>query len=129
MNIFNTLNKTLLASLIVFTPAVGTVATIGTLAATTTPAYAALNLDSAKQQGLVGERPDGLLGIVGDTVTGEVKALVDDVNKRRMELFRKIAADKKQPVETVQKVSGQEFIARTPAGQYIMNSSGKWEKK
>lgn len=91
------------------------------------PAYAD-GLDTAKAQGVVGERPDGLLGIVG-TPSPEVSALVKDVNARRVTLFKKIAGEKGQSLAAVQAVSGQEFIARTPAGQYVMDASGKWVKK
>lgn len=95
--------------------------------ALSSPAFA-LDLNTAKAQGLVGERPDGLLGIVG-APSADVQALVSDVNARRLTLFRKVSADKGQPLATVQAVSGEEFIARTPPGQYIMNASGVWVKK
>ena len=105
--------------------AVGSVGVV----AVSAPVYAAMSLDAAKSQGLVGERPDGLLGVVGGAASGEVQALVKDVNARRMEIFKKVAKDKGQSVETVQKISGQEFIDRTPAGQYVMNAQGAWQKK
>lgn len=92
------------------------------------PSAFALDLNTAKAQGLVGERPDGMLGVVG-APTADVQALVADVNARRLTLFRKVAADKGQPLATVQAVSGEEFIARTPPGQYVMNASGAWVKK
>ncbi len=91
------------------------------------PAYADA-LDSAKAQGQVGERPDGLLGIVVSP-TPELTALIKDVNNRRTALFRNIASEKGQSLAAVQAVSGQEFIARTPSGQYIMDANGKWVKK
>jgi uncharacterized protein YdbL (DUF1318 family) len=91
------------------------------------PAFADA-LDTAKAAGQVGERPDGLLGIVGSP-TAQLNALVKDVNDRRMTLFRRIASEKGQSLAAVQAVSGQEFIARTPAGQYVMNASGNWVKK
>ncbi len=91
------------------------------------PAHA-IELDTAKAQGLVGEKPDGLLGIVG-APTGELQALVSDVNTRRMAVFRDIAAKNGQGLAAVQAVSGDEFISRTPRGQYVMDSTGHWTKK
>ena len=91
------------------------------------PAYADA-LGDAKAAGQVGERPDGLLAIVGAS-TPALNALVSDVNARRMEVFRGIAAKNGQSLAAVQAVSGEEFIARTPRGQYIMNSSGSWVQK
>lgn len=92
------------------------------------PAYANDALDAAKAAGQVGERPDGMLGIVGAS-TPTLEALVKDVNARRLEVFRGIAVKNGQSLAAVQAVSGEEFIARTPRGQYIMDAGGKWIKK
>lgn len=90
------------------------------------PAYAD-ELATAKAAGQVGERPDGMLGVIKSTPA--VEALVKSVNARRLEVFRGIAAKNGQSLAAVQAVSGEEFIARTPAGQYIMSASGSWIKK
>ena len=90
------------------------------------PAHAD-GLDSAKAAGLVGERPDGMLGVV--TATPEATAIVADVNARRLAKFKDIAAKNGQSLAAVQAVAGQEFIARTPAGQFIMNAAGVWVRK
>lgn len=91
------------------------------------PAYAD-DLASAKAAGQVGERPDGMLGIVGAS-TPALEALVKDVNSRRLDVFKGIATKNGQSLAAVQAVSGEEFIKRTPAGQYIMDAAGKWVKK
>lgn len=88
----------------------------------------AIDIDTAKAQGLVGERPDGLLGSV-TTPSADITALIDDVNARRMAIFKRVANEKGQTLDVVQQISGQEFIARTAKGQYVMSSSGKWSKK
>jgi uncharacterized protein YdbL (DUF1318 family) len=93
-----------------------------------TPAYAADALDTAKAAGQVGERPDGMLGIVGAS-TPALEALVQDINARRLEVFKGIAAKNGQSLAAVQAVSGEEFMSRTPAGQYIMSGSGAWVVK
>ncbi len=111
------LSRRFLLALLLLVPVLGGV----------TPARAD-QLDTAKVQGLVGERPDGLLGIVG-TPTPELQALVSNINGRRLELFKGIAAKNGQSLAAVQAVSGEEFMARTPAGQYIMGSDGRWTKK
>jgi uncharacterized protein len=91
-------------------------------------AHAGDALDSAKAAGQVGERPDGLLGIVGAS-TPQLEALVADINGRRMALFKDIAAKNGQSLAAVQAVSGEEFMTRTPAGQYILSGSGQWVQK
>jgi uncharacterized protein YdbL (DUF1318 family) len=90
-------------------------------------ASAALNIDAAKQDGLVGERPDGLIGAVSGSA--EVDALVNSVNAQRMAKYNQIAQKNGTPVAQVQAVAGQSLIAKTPPGQYIMNSAGGWQKK
>ncbi len=88
----------------------------------------ALSLDQAKQQGLVGEQADGFLGAVS-APTPEVSALVKDVNTRRLDIFKGIAAKNGQSLEAVEAVSGEEFISRTPSGQYVRDAKGNWLKK
>lgn len=92
------------------------------------PAHANDALDQAKTAGLVGERPDGLLGAVVPP-SPATAALIKSVNDRRLEVFRGIAAKNGQSLATVQAVSGDEFMARTPAGQYVMDAAGNWKKK
>ncbi|MCV6576002.1 MAG: YdbL family protein, partial [Cohaesibacter sp.] len=47
----------------------------------------ALDLGSAKAQGLVGEQRDGLLGVVKTPASAEVKSLVASINKKRKAKF------------------------------------------
>lgn len=92
------------------------------------PALANDQLDAAKAAGQVGERTDGMLGVVGAS-TPALDALVKDINARRLEVFKGIAAKNGQSLAAVQAISGEEFIKRTPAGQYIMDASGNWVRK
>lgn len=98
------------------------------LLAVAPPAQADDALDAAKAAGQVGERPDGLLGIVGASAP-TLETLVKDVNARRLAVFKDIAAKNGQSLAAVQAVSGEEFITRTAKGHYIMDASGKWVKK
>ena len=91
-------------------------------------AFAAITIDAAKQDGLVGEKPDGLIGAVA-APSPDVTALVNTVNAQRMEKYSAIAAKNGTPVDQVQAVAGQTLINKTPPGQYIMNASGGWQKK
>lgn len=91
-------------------------------------ASAAIGLGAAKQQGLVGERPDGLIGAVS-TPTTDVQLLVSQTNTERMERYSDIAAKNGTPVDQVQALAGKKLIENTAAGQYIMSASGSWMKK
>lgn len=87
------------------------------------------SLAAAKSAGLVGERPDGLVGYVQDQVPAEVRALVEQVNNERRARYSQVAQSTGQPLATVQAVAGDRLIAATPAGQFVMNAAGRWTKK
>lgn len=93
------------------------------------PAAFALDLGDAKTQGLVGERGDGLLGIVAPPGSAELQTLVTQVNDGRMQSYRDIAAKQGAPIQSVQSVAGKTLIDKTPSGQYILSPSGQWVKK
>ena len=91
-------------------------------------AFAALTLDSAKAQGLVGERPDGLLGIVSQA-SPDVSTLVSTTNTERLEKYKSIAQKNGTALPQVQALAGKNLIERTAPGQYFMNAAGVWQKK
>jgi uncharacterized protein YdbL (DUF1318 family) len=93
------------------------------------PAYAQASLETAKQAGLVGERPDGLVGFVAGTVPDDVRALVEQVNAQRLQRYAQIAAGNGTSVSGVQAVAGRQLIERSPAGQYVMGAAGQWVRK
>lgn len=92
------------------------------------PAYAA-SLDSAKAQGLVGERLDGYIGAVAASPSQDVRQLVDEINRARKAEYAKIAAKNGQPVSVVEKLAAKKLIERTGGGQYYMDGSGNWVRK
>ncbi len=91
-------------------------------------AFAAMSVDSAKSQGLVGERTDGLLGIVGSP-TPELRQLVETTNAERIEKYKGIAQKRGTELANVQAFAGKKLIDSAAAGEYIQNASGGWQKK
>lgn len=89
---------------------------------------AALDLEQARAQGLVGERFDGLIAPVQGG-GGEVDALVARINAERMAEFRRIAEQRGVPVTEVQKLVGQQQIGKVPPGTYVMTPAGSWQQK
>ena len=87
------------------------------------------SLVSAKSEGLVGERPDGLVAVVADSPPPALRELVDEVNAQRMSEYRQIAEDTDAPLEAVQARAGRQIIERLPAGQYFMDAAGRWRQK
>jgi uncharacterized protein YdbL (DUF1318 family) len=87
----------------------------------------ALSLQEAKQQGLVGEKPDGYLGLVSANAPAEVRKLVDDVNAKRTEVYAKIAKQEGVSVVVVAARSGERLIREASPGEYVL--MGTWKKK
>lgn len=87
----------------------------------------ALSLDDAKKQGLVGEMPNGYLGLVVNS--SEAKSLVDSVNKKRKDIYMKLARKNKLTMQQVTALAGKKAINKTKSGHYIKNAAGQWVKK
>ncbi len=90
-----------------------------------TPAFA-LDLDTAKDNGWVGERYTGYLGVVKPE--SGVKALVDDVNQKRTQVYKDLAAKNGITLEEVEKIAGKKVIEKTKPGNLIDLGNG-WLKK
>lgn len=87
----------------------------------------ALGLSEAKEQGLVGEQMNGLLGVV--EASPQAIKLVNDINAKRLVKYKQIAEKNAMTVEQVSILAGEKTIKKTPAGQYIKNASGQWVVK
>jgi uncharacterized protein YdbL (DUF1318 family) len=83
-------------------------------------------LGTAKTQGLVGEQPNGYLGVVVQSAdTAEVVKLI---NEARHEQYQRLAKDNKLALPDVEAMAGQKAIEKTQSGQYIQVNQ-KWAKK
>lgn len=83
-------------------------------------------LETAKQQGLVGETPTGYLEVV--KAEGNARGIVEAINKARRDEYARIAEKHDIPVTQVETVAGKKALEKTPAGQYIL-VDGEWVKK
>lgn len=89
----------------------------------------AIELQDAKAQGLVGEQPNGYLGLVKAESSAEVKALMNHINALRKQEYQSIAQRNKTELNVVEALAGKKAIERTPPGQYVRLPSGQWTKK
>jgi len=89
----------------------------------------ALDLDSAKAAGLVGERLDGYVGAVAKDASQEVRALVERINRGRRDAYAEIARKHGVEVKAVAAESGVKLVQRAPSGQYVMDATGRWKQK
>lgn len=84
------------------------------------------SLGDVKAQGLVGEKPDGYLGVV--THSGDADEIVKLINEARLAQYQRLAKDNNIAVADVQAMAGQKAIEKTQSGQYIQVNQ-KWAKK
>jgi len=91
-------------------------------------AFAQMSVESAKTQGLVGERQDGLLGVVASP-TPELRQLVETTNAERLEKYKGIAQKRGTDLKSVQAFAGKKLIDSAAPGEYIQSASGGWQKK
>ncbi len=86
-----------------------------------------LNLDTAKAQGLVGERRDGYLGVVKNTAG--VQALVDEINLKRRQQYMGIARQNGTNLQAVEAIVGKKVIERSNPGTVVEGADGGWVRK
>jgi len=93
------------------------------------PAAAADPLGDAKSAGYVGEKRNGMLGLVESNAPADVKALVESVNAKRKQAYANIAKKNATSLASVAALAGEKAIAKTNPGNYVQTSSGDWKKK
>lgn len=84
------------------------------------------SLDSAKENGLLGEQPNGYLGVV--KAEGQAAEIARLINAARRAEYQRLARENGITLDDVEAIAGQKAIERTPPGQYIQ-LNGKWLRK
>ncbi|RVT44224.1 DUF1318 domain-containing protein [Rheinheimera sediminis] len=83
-------------------------------------------LGPAKTQGLVGEQPNGYLGVV--SASAQAKQIAELINQARKAEYQKLAAKNGIQLSDVEAIAGKKAIEKTEAGQFIQ-LNGQWQKK
>lgn len=96
---------------------------------TVSSASFALDLQVAKDKGLVGETPSGYLAAPVAAASAEVKALMQDINAQRKVKYIEIAAKVGKSLDIVEQLAGQKAIEKTEAGRLVQLPDGTWVKK
>ena len=86
-----------------------------------------MSVEEAKTKGLVGEKPNGYLGVVSPA-SPEAQALTDEVNQKRRQAYSEIAARNRTQLEAVEALAGEKAIQNTKPGHFVEGPSG-WTKK
>jgi len=87
----------------------------------------AVDLQSAKNQGMVGETPSGYLAVVNDSA--DARAVVAQVNAARKTHYQSIASRNGTSLQVVEVLAGKKAIQKAAAGHYVQSASGRWLKK
>ena len=90
------------------------------------PAYS-IDLQTAKNQGLVGETTTGYLAAV-KSPSPEVSALIESINAKRKQKFKEIAARNNTSLEAVEQLAGKKPIEKSAPGSYV-KVGGSWKQK
>lgn len=90
------------------------------------PAFS-IDLQTAKNQGLVGETPGGYLEAV-KSPSPEVSALVESINSQRKQKFQEIAARNNTSLQAVEQLAGKKAIEKSQPGSFI-KLGGSWQQK
>jgi uncharacterized protein len=90
------------------------------------PAYS-IDLQTAKDQGLVGETTSGYLAAV-KSPSPEVSALIESINSKRKQKFKEIAARNNTSLEAVEQLAGKKAIEKSASGDYV-KVGGSWLQK
>jgi uncharacterized protein YdbL (DUF1318 family) len=87
----------------------------------------AIDLQTAKDQGLVGETPGGYLEAVS-APSAEIRTLVDSINAQRQQKYKDIAARNNTSLEAVELLAGKKAIEKSAPGSFI-KLGGSWQRK
>lgn len=83
-------------------------------------------LPAAKSAGLVGEQPDGYLGVV--SASGNAADIARQINQARRQEYQRLAQENGIQLRDVESIAGKKALERTPAGHYILLND-VWMKK
>ncbi|WP_300391450.1 YdbL family protein [Henriciella sp.] len=86
-------------------------------------------IEAAKDQGVVGERIDGYLGIVDGGADASLMRRVKDINNKRRAAYDDLAKQTNTTTEQVARVTGEKLVSQAGPGEYVMDESGSWSKK
>jgi uncharacterized protein YdbL (DUF1318 family) len=86
-----------------------------------------ISVEEAKTKGLVGERPNGYLGVVNPAAP-EAQALANEVNEKRRQAYEDIAKRNRTQLDAVEALAGEKAIQNTKPG-YFVEGPGGWTRK
>mgnify|MGYP001083632425 FL=1 len=89
----------------------------------------AQSLDDAKTMGFVGETPTGYLDLVTVDAPAWVEPLMRDINLKRQNHYREIAAKNSTRLSLVEQIVAEELYKKLTAGEYFRDADGAWQQR
>ena len=82
-------------------------------------------IERAMDQGVVGERIDGYLGIISGA-DAAVSRKVDEINAGRRAAYANMASREGVNLTDVARLTGERLVAAQPSGHYVYDDTGRW---
>ena len=89
----------------------------------------AIDIQTAKAEGLVGEAITGFIEAVHKPASAEVRALIADVNNKRKTQFNRTAQKTGTSVAQVAQRFYELAVQKTASGHFYQDSGRRWKKK
>ncbi len=87
-------------------------------------------LDGPRSSGVVGERFDGYAEIKdAGGATGAIKALVQDINKKRKQFYSSKAQSEGAPPDQIGRIYAEKIFQKAPGGYWFKAENGSWRQK
>lgn len=86
-------------------------------------------IETAKADGVVGERSDGYLGFVAPSNDVALQRLVAEINAKRREAYTRLASQTGQSVSDIATLTAEKQFMRADAGQFLYYPEGVWRRK
>ena len=89
----------------------------------------AIDIRTAKDEGLIGEANTGFVAAVSKPASAEVRALIENVNKKRQTQFDRTAEKTGASVEQVAQRFYELAVQKTASGHFYQDAGGHWKKR
>lgn len=88
----------------------------------------AMDLDDAKNMGLIGEQPNGYLGLVSVS-NAEAAAVMIDINAKRKAKYQEIANKQNTQLINIERIAGEKLVNKAQSeGEFYMDGTGQWQR-
>lgn len=88
----------------------------------------AMDLNTAKSSGLVGEKENGLIESTLPNPSGDLKDLINSTNAGRLEIYKQMADKQGISLREVQAIAAQKIYDSAQPNEFLQKN-GKWVKK